>query len=62
MTETEAKNALALAMAADGVLDADDVTAVLQKKKQAVRKTGLLEYVDTDIDLTEVGGLNNLKR
>lgn len=62
LTETEAEGALALAMAADGVLDADDVTTVLQEKKQAVRKTGLLEYVDTDIDLAWVGGLDNLKR
>ena len=62
LTETEAEGALALAMASDGVLDADDVTTVLQEKKQAVRKTGLLEYVDTDIDLAGVGGLDNLKR
>ena len=62
LTETEAEGALALAMASDGVLDADDVTTVLQEKKQAVRKAGLLEYVDTDIDLAGVGGLDTLKR
>ena len=62
LTETEAEGALALAMASDGVLSADDVNTVLQEKKQAVRKSGLLEYVDTDIDLTGVGGLDNLKR
>ena len=62
LTETEAEGALALAMASDGVLDANDVTTVLQEKKQAVRKAGLLEYVDTDIDLAGVGGLDNLKR
>ena len=62
LTETEAEGALALAMASDGVLSADDVNTVLQEKKQAVRKSGLLEYVDTDIDLAGVGGLDNLKR
>ena len=62
LTETEAEGALALAMASDGVLSADDVNTVLQEKKQAVRKSGLLEYVDTNIDLTGVGGLDNLKR
>ena len=62
LTETEAEGALARARASDGVLDADDVTTVLQEKKQAVRKAGLLEYVDTDIDLAGVGGLDNLKR
>lgn len=62
LTESEAEGALALAMATDGVLDASDVSTVLQEKKQAVRKSGLLEYVDTDIDLDGVGGLDNLKR
>ena len=62
LTESEAEGALALAMATDGVLDASDVDTVLQEKKQAVRKSGLLEYVDTDIDLDGVGGLDNLKR
>ena len=56
LTESEAEGALALAMATDGVLDASDVDTVLQEKKQAVRKSGLLEYVDTDIDLDGVGG------
>ncbi|WP_205570061.1 MULTISPECIES: AAA family ATPase [Actinomyces] len=62
LTETEAEGALALAMAEDGRLDASDVETVLQEKKQAVRKSGLLDYIDTDIDLDGVGGLDNLKR
>ena len=62
LTESEAEGALALAMASDGILDASDVDTVLQEKKQAVRKNGLLEYIDSDIDLDGVGGLDNLKR
>ncbi|MFY1687420.1 hypothetical protein [Plantactinospora sp. WMMB782] len=37
---------------------------VHEEKRQAVRKAGLLEFVDTDtdIDLADVGGLETLKR
>lgn len=61
LTESEAEGALALAMTTDGVLSTDDVDTVLQEKKQAVRKSGLLEYVDTDVDLDDVGGLDDVK-
>lgn len=62
LTETEAESALAMAMAEDGILDASDIDTVLQEKKQAVRKSGLLEFIDADVDLGSVGGLDNLKR
>jgi ATP-dependent 26S proteasome regulatory subunit len=62
LTLNEAENAFARAIVADGVLDLDDLDIVLEEKKQTVRKSGLLEYVDADVDLAEVGGLENLKR
>lgn len=62
LTMAEAENAFARAMVNDGRLEAEDVAVVLQEKRQAVRKSGSLEYVDAGIDLDQVGGLNNLKR
>lgn len=62
LTLAEATNAFARAMVDDGVLDHDDVHIVMEEKKQTVRKAGLLEYIDADIDLDDVGGLQNLKR
>ncbi|CAM2752161.1 AAA family ATPase [Actinomyces slackii] len=62
LTTTETEGALAYAMAEDGRLDASDIEIVLKEKKQAVRKGGLLEYVDSEGDLNQVGGLENLKR
>lgn len=61
LTVNEASNAFARAMVNDGVLNADDIRVVMDEKRQVVRKSGLLEFVDVDIDLDAVGGLGNLK-
>lgn len=62
LTLNEATNAFARAMVDDGVLSNDDVHVVMEEKKQTVRKAGLLEFIDVDLDLDDVGGLQNLKR
>jgi len=62
LTLSEAENAFARAMVDDGRLDAADVDLVLNEKRQTIRKSGLLEYVPVDVDLNDVGGLENLKR
>jgi ATP-dependent 26S proteasome regulatory subunit len=62
LTMAEAENAFARAMVDDGRLTAEDVRVVLDEKRQTIRKSGLLDYVDQQISLDEVGGLNNLKR
>ncbi|MDT0223761.1 AAA family ATPase [Gordonia sp. AC31] len=62
LTLNEATNAFARAMVNDGVLDADDVHSIMEEKRQIVRKAGLLEFVRVDLNLNDVGGLQNLKR
>lgn len=62
LSMAEAENAFARAMVNDGSLGAADVRVILDEKGQIVRKSGLLEFMDADIDLDDVGGLNNLKR
>ncbi|GAA2362056.1 AAA family ATPase [Dactylosporangium salmoneum] len=62
LTLAEAENAFARAMVNDGVLDLQDLGVVHQEKRQAVRKAGVLEYVEADVRLDQVGGLENLKR
>jgi ATP-dependent 26S proteasome regulatory subunit len=62
LTLHEAENAFARAIVNDPVLDLDDLEVVQEEKRQTVRKSGLLEYVDADVDLADVGGLENLKR
>lgn len=62
LTLAEATNAFARAMVDDGVLSSDDVYVIMEEKKQTVRKRGILEFVDVNLDLDDVGGLQNLKR
>jgi SpoVK/Ycf46/Vps4 family AAA+-type ATPase len=62
LTLNEAENAFARAMVNDAVLDLHDLAVVHEEKRQAVRKAGVLEYVDAGVRLEEVGGLEFLKR
>lgn len=62
LTLQEAENAFARAIVADGTLSADDVRVVAEEKRQTIRKSGVLEYITADLDLDDVGGLQNLKR
>jgi hypothetical protein len=61
LTLSEAENAFAKAIAYDGGLDKDDVSRVLEEKRQVIRKSGLLEYFPTEERLANVGGLDLLK-
>ena len=62
LTLHEAENAFARAMVADGRLDAKDVEVVLEEKRQTIRKSEILEFISSDLDMKDVGGLENLKR
>ncbi len=61
LTLVEAENAFAKAIAEDGKLSADDIELVLGEKKQILRKSGLIEYIETDETMGSVGGLDHLK-
>lgn len=61
LTLSEAENAFARAIVADGRLDNSDVARVLEEKRQVIRKSGLLEYYPPDSRLDDVGGLGTLK-
>lgn len=62
LTLSEAENAFARAMVNDGKLDTNDIDVILEEKRQTIRKSGLLEFINSDLDLNDVGGLENLKR
>jgi ATP-dependent 26S proteasome regulatory subunit len=61
LTLQEAENAFALAMVNDGKIDGKDLSIILSEKMQVIKKTGILEFINTDIKVTDVGGLENLK-
>ena len=62
LTMQEAENAFALAMVNNGKLDRDDIGIILEEKMQVIRKTGMLEYVESDLGIEDIGGLDNLKK
>ena len=62
LTLHEAENAFARAMVNDSKLGPDDIETVFEEKRQIVKKAGILEFVKSDVDIADVGGLENLKR
>ena len=62
LTMQEAENAFALAMVQDGKLNKNDIGIILEEKMQVIRKTGMLEYIQTDLGIDDIGGLDNLKK
>ena len=62
LTMQEAENAFALAMVNDGKLTFEDIDIILEEKMQVIRKTGMLEYVQSDLSIEDIGGLDNLKK
>ena len=62
LTCFEIDRMLDMAMSSNGTLTAEDQSMILQHKKQMVRKSGLLELIDTPASLDSIGGMNALKK
>lgn len=62
LTLQEAENALARAMVQNGQLSIQEIDIILEEKRQVIKKTGILEFVKSDLNVEDVGGLENLKR
>jgi len=64
LTLTEANQAYSksIVMASQLGLSPLDIGMILQEKKQIIKKTDVLEYVDSNINISDVGGLDNLAR
>ncbi|MGO9467426.1 MAG: AAA family ATPase [Isosphaeraceae bacterium] len=61
LTLKEAENVFAKTLVLDGKLDADDISVVFSEKQQIIRKSGTLEYYETQDHFAAVAGLENLK-
>ena len=62
LTEEEAERAISQALVTRYSLCAETVTDVLDAKKQLLRHSGMLEFVEALDNMASVGGLENLKR
>lgn len=61
LTQQEAENAFCRAIVHLKGLDKSAVSIINEEKNQVVKKTGVLEFVRSDIDINDIGGLENLK-
>ena len=62
LTKLEIDNSFARALVSNRQIDASDLKGILSEKKQIIRKTGILEYIDSQLNLNDVGGLQTLKK
>lgn len=61
MSAFEIDRILDVAMSSNGSLSAEDTEMILRQKKQMVKKSGLLELIDTPECLDSIGGMDALK-
>ncbi len=62
LTEDEAERAISQALVTRYGVTPETATDVLQAKKELLRRSGMLEFIDCDENLASLGGLENLKR
>lgn len=63
LTMAEIENCLAKALVHDRAISRDDARFMFEEKKQIIRKSGILEYIDNrSLTSADVGGLDLLKR
>jgi SpoVK/Ycf46/Vps4 family AAA+-type ATPase len=62
LTRRQAQRVLTDAICEDCKLDERDVNAVLVGKRKALSGAGMLEFIESPVDLADIGGLNRLKQ
>lgn len=62
LTRRQAARIVADTVIDDHRFDEHDINLVLARKRQALHHGGLLEFVETPVDLEEIGGLRRLKQ
>jgi SpoVK/Ycf46/Vps4 family AAA+-type ATPase len=62
MTEEEAERALSQALVQRYSLCPETVTDVVEAKKAALRRSEMLDFIETSDSMANIGGLENLKR
>ena len=61
LTMQEVENAFALSIVNNGSITIDDLGVILQEKMQVIKKTGILEFINSEFNMNDIGGLDNLK-
>ena len=62
LTRRQAKRIIIDTVAEDRRFDDDDINVVIASKRRMIQRGGLLEYIQTPLDLSEIGGMERLKK
>ncbi len=62
LTRAQARRIITDCVVEDCRFDEDDINHVTARKRQMIQRGGLLEFVETPVDLKEIGGLKRLKQ
>jgi AAA+ superfamily predicted ATPase len=62
LTQSQARSVVASAILDDFALTADDLPRIVEAKRRLLQSAGCLETINVDVQLDEIGGLDNLKR
>jgi adenylate kinase family enzyme len=61
LSRSQARQIILDTVCDDRQFDAADIASILAHKRQALGGTGLLDYVEAPIDMSQIGGLSRLK-
>ena len=62
LTVQEAENAFARAIISEGCLNEAAKKIIFEEKNQVIKKTGILEFINSSLDINDIGGLDNMKK
>ena len=62
LTVQEAENAFARAIITEGCLNDNSRKVIFEEKNQVIKKTGILEFINSSMKAEDIGGLDNLKK
>ncbi len=61
LTRRQAEIVISEAITRDQKFGDHDINAIIASKRRMIQRSGLLEYIETPLDLSEIGGMCNLK-
>lgn len=62
LTRRQAERIIIDTVADDSRFDDNDINIVIVSKRRMIQRGGLLEYIQTPLDLSEIGGMRRLKK
>jgi AAA+ superfamily predicted ATPase len=62
LTRRQAVRIISDTVSVDQKFDDEDINVIIASKRRMIQQNGLLEYIQTPLDLSEIGGMTHLKK